>query len=295
MMDASTGAMGVVAAAPGVANPSDVAYSLLSDSMSGLEFGSLIRPCVLCGDGARRYAVERDILKSVSITEKTRLKGESYLRQVQKTQDEVVDTVGCIVVANHMMVAAGRSGGNWLSYPGRTGLCGVPGAGVWCDGDVGCVLSGVGETCVRRLFAKQVCDIMQSGIRCEKRIEMAIKEELVHDMEKMRISLQPSFGVVAVKMNKTEEVSVIVSSLADMFGYGYVSIREDEIDKEDVVKERSSVVIEKESGGVTNKFHASMCFVYSWLHSSFSSLFSGAGLCSALSSSHSSGVVSRLS
>ena len=267
MMDGSTGAMGVIAAAPGVANPSDLAYSLLCDSTTGLELGSLLRPCVLCGEGARRYGIERDILKSASISEKTRLKGESYLRQVHEIQDEVIDTVGCIVVSNHMMVAAGSSGGSWLSYPGRTGLCGIPGAGVWCDGDVGCVLSGIGETCIRRLFAKQVCDIMQSGIRCEKRIDAAVKEELVHDMERMQISLQPSFGVIAVKMDRTEELSVVVSSLADMFGYGYVSIRDDAIEQEDLIQERSVVMIVKGSGCVTNKFHVSMCSVSSLLHS----------------------------
>ena len=258
MVDGSTGAMGVIAAAPGVANPSDLAYSLLCESLSGLEFGSLLRPCFLCGEGARRYGVERDLVKSVSITEKTRQKGESYLRQVQLIQDEVTDTVGCIVVADHKMVAAGSSGGNWLHYSGRTGLCGVPGAGVWCESNVGCVVSGLGESCIRHLFAKKVCDIVQSGIRCEKRVEMAIREELVHDMERMRISLQPSFGVIAVKLDKTDALSVIVSSFADMFGYGYISINEDEVQQEGIVQERSVVRIAKESDCVTNTFHVSL-------------------------------------
>ena len=40
---------------------------------------------------------------------------------------------------------AGSSGGNWMKSAGRGGLCSVPGAGVWCESDVGCVCSGYGE------------------------------------------------------------------------------------------------------------------------------------------------------
>lgn len=242
MIEGSTGALGIVSSALDISNPSDIAYSLLCESKLGLEYGYLIRPCILCGPGVRQYAVERNLLKSTSIPQKRREEGEKYLNMIKKKHEmDVYDTVGCIVVSETDIVAAGSSGGNWMSVPGRSGLCSIPGAGVWCDSECACISSGIGETCIRRLFAKSVCDLIRSKEDPEVELEKILVDDLERDMNQMNITLKPSFGVIVV--NKGTKMDLFISHSSEMFGYGFVFVNDSELLDEDMVRKKITVKI----------------------------------------------------
>ena len=260
MMDGSTGALGIVSSAPGISNPSDIAYSLLCESILGLEYGYLIRPCILCGPSIRQYAEERGLLKSVAIPQKRREEGEKYLHMIKrKHETEVYDTVGCIVLNETDIVAAGSSGGNWMSIPGRSGLCSIPGAGVWCDSDCACISSGIGESCIRRLFAKGVCDLMKTEKDHEIELERILVDDLETDMNRMNITLDPSFGVIVV--NKGGELEMIVSHSSEMFGYGYIHVSDSELSDENGIQK--NVIVKISTKDVSKKCATNRIVFYS--------------------------------
>ena len=58
------GAFGSVIAVPETIRPSAIAFSLLEDSTQGLQFGQLIRPCILVGAAAAKYAKDLGLLKA---------------------------------------------------------------------------------------------------------------------------------------------------------------------------------------------------------------------------------------
>lgn len=61
------GAYGCVTAVPDTSRPSAIAFSLLEESTLGLEMEQLIRPCLLTGSSALKYAKENGLFKDSSV------------------------------------------------------------------------------------------------------------------------------------------------------------------------------------------------------------------------------------
>ena len=61
------GAHGCVTAVPDTIRPSAIAFSLLEESTLGLEMEQLIRPCLLTGSSALKYAKENGLFKDGSV------------------------------------------------------------------------------------------------------------------------------------------------------------------------------------------------------------------------------------
>lgn len=103
-----------------------------------------------------------------------------------------------------------------MKSAGRGGLCSVPGAGVWCESDVGCVCSGYGECFMRSLFAKRCCDLKGDA----QGITQLIHDALISDMDRMGITLKPLFGVAFVSR---QESKLLVAHSSSHFGFGVYS------------------------------------------------------------------------
>ena len=116
-------------------------------------------------------------------------------------------------------MVASSSGGNWLKTPGRGGLCSIPGAGVWCEPGKGCVCSGFGESCIRLLLAKRVCDCIECG---ESSIQTFLVETLPEEGKRMHVTLPSSFGIAAVSNHNNSPVLHIGHS-SPTFVYGYLN------------------------------------------------------------------------
>lgn len=60
-------ALGCVIAVPECANPTTIAASLLKESTQSLEFGEILRSCILVGDAAAAFAQDHCIRKEVEV------------------------------------------------------------------------------------------------------------------------------------------------------------------------------------------------------------------------------------
>lgn len=110
-----------------------------------------------------------------------------------------------------------------MRHSGRGGLCSVPGAGVWCEEGKGCVCSGFGESCIRTLLAKRICDVGMD----EEEIRFLLDTKLREDMKRMRIEREPSFGVLSIVASEKDKPQLLVAHNSPNFAYGYVVIRDD--------------------------------------------------------------------
>ena len=262
IMDGKQNSLGIISCAPGVVNPTEIAKTLLLESALGLEPGGLIRPCSLSGNGVIAFAKEHNLLKPFSISTKRQATGQHYLEIMKRArsmlekdvqdntiqdntiQDNTVqdndvqdntiqhniiqhntvqDTVGCIILSDNEIVAAGSSGGNWMRRSGCGGLCSIPGAGVWCDRTCGCISSGLGVVGIRHMLAHQVCTIMQQdGIDHGKAVESLLINTLTNDLKQMKMELSELFGVIGVRRTSSQSIELVISHTSEMFGYGYV-------------------------------------------------------------------------
>lgn len=109
-----------------------------------------------------------------------------------------------------------------MRHSGRGGLCSVPGAGVWCEEGKGCVCSGYGESCIRTLLAKSICDVGMD----EKKIAFLLDKKLADDMKRMKIEREPSFGVLSIVASDKDKPQLLVAHNSPHFAYGYVVIRD---------------------------------------------------------------------
>ncbi len=134
LMDGATLDLGSVAAVRGVRNPIDLAKALLRD-----------RPVFLVGEGAARYAAEKDV----------ELCDPRFHIAEELLADEACDTVGCVAFDMHGDLAAGAStGGLHGVRPGRVGDAPIPGCGLAAENGLGAVaFSGDGESILRLTLA----------------------------------------------------------------------------------------------------------------------------------------------
>ena len=188
------GTFAAIAAAPGIQNPIAAATRLALDSREPLSHGR-VRPLMLAGDAARKWAVKNgldaavtdDAAAKMHVTKKAKRQYEKYLeiinddikpgnteenpkeqpeikrQKIDNDSDHLYDTVGCCVVDCTGQIAAGvSSGGIALKTSGRVGEAALYGAGCWSEqfvhGDrrVGVSVTGVGERIMQHLIAREV-------------------------------------------------------------------------------------------------------------------------------------------
>ena len=185
VMDGEDGVFGSIAAAPGIKNPCAAATRLAMDSKLPLSHGR-VRPVMLAGDAARVWALKQGLEAAATpeeaavmhVTKEAQQKHRQYLNiivsnttsdddddQDDDQDDNLYDTVGCCVMNEHGLVAAGvSSGGIALKTPGRVGEGAVHGAGCWADNGVwhrvAVSVTGVGERIMRHSIARVVAEKM---------------------------------------------------------------------------------------------------------------------------------------
>ncbi len=75
----------------------------------------------------------------------------------------------------------------------------------------------------------------------EVEVERILVDDLESDMNRMNITLDPSFGVIVV--NKDEILEMIVSHSSEMFGYGYIYMNDSELSDENRIRKNVFVKI----------------------------------------------------
>ena len=155
---------GGVAAAQGLRHPISVARKILE-----------VGPLLLSGEGARRFAEAHGgevCGPEELITAKQRQQWEQteeQLRQERQTEPGSNDTVGCIALDMHGLIAVGSStGGEDHNPPGRVGDTAQIGCGVYADNALGaCAVSGTGEAIMQIVLAKSAVELLAAGLHPE--------------------------------------------------------------------------------------------------------------------------------
>jgi len=164
----------------------------------------------IIGEGAEKiaevYGLERQNpatelrLKYWKNLKERLLKGEvDYLPKLHELVGQhpelfIYETVGAVALDKDGNVAAATStGGMTLKIPGRIGDSPLIGCGTYADNTAGaCSTTGMGETAIRLVLAKTVCDYMQR-VNAQKAAEEAIK------LVNKRIAGKANFmGLIAV-------------------------------------------------------------------------------------------------
>jgi len=86
-------------------------------------------------------------------------------------------TVGAVAIDSEGNVAAATStGGTPFKLPGRVGDSSLLGCGLYADNELGGVsATGHGESIMRVVLSKVVCEFLRSGLDAQKAAEKAIK------------------------------------------------------------------------------------------------------------------------
>jgi len=173
-----------------VKNPIKVAGALMAED-ARVEYSlGRMPPSMLCGDGARLWAIEhrkdlaieveaKDVRRSFLVSDAATVR---YVKQMDLlnssggSRDETADTdgahaaqdtIGVICMDDRgLIVAASSSGGTALKTPGRVSAAGLFGSGTWAESlepegeagkarsAVGCVTTGKGEQIVKTVLAR---------------------------------------------------------------------------------------------------------------------------------------------
>ena len=179
------GAGGGVGAVAGLQSPIEVAAALAAGVRTPAR-GVLTRPTLLCGDGAREWAVahglaaasDADTARTCNVTEGARTRWAAWRRAVEEEEGEEAyafpptDTVGAVAIDAHgRSAAASSSGGAPLRPSGRVGSAAILGAGAAAiDPRVrrggappaAAVATGVGEAVMRHRVAAAALDAVRS-------------------------------------------------------------------------------------------------------------------------------------
>jgi len=219
IMDGSNGASGAVASIRRVKNPILVARKVMEETDHIL----------LAGEGATKFARTlgfRDynpLTKERETTWKEMreklLRGEtvpmtSYWSKISKFIRS--DTVGAVALDKNGRMAAGTSSGGFpFKLPGRVGDVPIVNASTYVSGAGGVSLSGHGEIIVRYIVARQIHDLISTGVEPEKALEQVFRRVLA--------SLKVSEGVLlsGIALNNKGEVGVARN--VDALPHAYMS------------------------------------------------------------------------
>ncbi|CDW58637.1 Asparaginase 2 domain containing protein [Trichuris trichiura] len=195
LMDSSGMEFAGVGAVRSVKNPIRVAKHLLDERRKS-HVANLVRPFVLVGDGAEKFAqrIGAHIVEpKTMISSRSRRVFKRVLSHVETIQTSKLlpmDTVGSISVDNCQLAAAScSSGGLLLKEPGRVGHATMFGAGCWAEvrnGNICAVsCSGCGEYLIKTHTAQIVADALfeapDSGFKHEV-LQNTLKEKYLNSV-----------------------------------------------------------------------------------------------------------------
>ncbi len=163
LMDGASLRAGAVAAVRFVRNPIVLARAVMEQS----------EHLLLVGEGAWRFAASQGVAlcspeelvveRETARYRQLRSQASSTTRQFFQRQPR--GTVGAVAIDWHGHLAAATStGGTPLKLPGRVGDSALIGCGTYADDATGAVsASGWGESIMRVVLAKTICDLMGTG------------------------------------------------------------------------------------------------------------------------------------
>lgn len=212
IMDGRTMELGAVAAVKGIAHPVSLARSVMTESMHSF----------LVANGAETFAdhigFPRCQMEDL-ITEEQRsyydenigLYLEGKLAVTEQSSPILTGTVGAIALDEYGNLAAATStGGTRFKFPGRVGDSPLVGAGTYADNLTGAVsATGHGESLMRILISKRVCDYIETGMSPQQACNAAIRL-LEH-------RVNGKGGVIA--LNNRAEVGLAFNTTAMPFAY----------------------------------------------------------------------------
>jgi beta-aspartyl-peptidase (threonine type) len=179
VMDGATLDAGAVAAVRHIANPIDLALSVMTDSDH----------VMLIGEGAEEFArgqgfemVEQSYFDTGFRREQLRkIKALEDAKNAGDERDEFHSTVGAVALDMQGNVAAGTStGGTANKRWGRVGDSPIIGAGTYAD-NAGCAVSGTGhgEFFMRYVVAYNICNRVALGASVQDAADAVINDVLV--------------------------------------------------------------------------------------------------------------------
>lgn len=157
IMDGETLNMGAVAAIQRVANPISLARLVMTETEHHL----------LVGQGAEAFADQMSF---------PRCSAEQLVASAQ-AMAETTGTVGAVAIdQNGNLATATSTGGTKGKMPGRVGDSPLVGSGAYADNTTAAVsATGHGESLMKILASKQVCDFVDSGVDAHKACQAAIQ------------------------------------------------------------------------------------------------------------------------
>jgi beta-aspartyl-peptidase (threonine type) len=173
IMDGSDLGFGAVAAIKEVAHPISVARGIMEKS----------RHCVICGEGALRFARSigsemRDSRPTERELERLRrIRGIEGYHQRDAFTDGPKGTVGAVAIDRDGHIAAGTStGGTPGKLPGRVGDTPLCGCGTYADdASAGVSATGFGESLMKVAIARRVCEGIERGLAAKDATGLALR------------------------------------------------------------------------------------------------------------------------
>jgi beta-aspartyl-peptidase (threonine type) len=173
IMDGSTLNLGAVAAVQQIKNPITLARLIMTDCEHN----------ILVGLGAEEFAesvgIERCQLEDLIFHWPDSVPAEALKdgNPLSISRDPTSDTVGAVALDSFGNLAAATStGGIRNKYPGRVGDSPLVGSGAYADNLTAAVsATGDGESLMKIVVSKQVCDLVANGLSAQQACEVTIK------------------------------------------------------------------------------------------------------------------------
>lgn len=177
IMDGRTLDLGAVAAVQRVKHPISLARRVMTDTEHAL----------LVGDGAGAFADTigfprcqlQDLLVGTELEHYLKLQQDPSYKTVNIfSEDEAMgDTVGAVALdVDNNIAAATSTGGTRKKLPGRVGDSPLVGSGGYADNrSAGVSATGHGESLMKVLISKQVCDLVLQGSSAQAACETAVQ------------------------------------------------------------------------------------------------------------------------
>lgn len=170
IMDGKTLNAGAVAAVRNIRNPISLARRVMEKSNHVL----------LVGEGANKFAVFEGFEKFDGLVVKREFDRWKELHEQYSETMKFSDgngTVGAVAIDSWGNIAAATStGGIPFKLPGRVGDSCLIGCGLYADNAVGGVsATGNGESIIRVVISKVVCELLGKGLTAQKAAEDGVK------------------------------------------------------------------------------------------------------------------------
>lgn len=138
---------------------------------------------MICGDQARRFAMEKGFLPQNLMTEEAIRRYEEFLaspennrRYVHTADDPPHDTVTMLGVMNGTCAAASSTSGMPFKMPGRVGDSPIVGAGIYADDEIGCAgATGWGEELWKACASFRTVQNIKAGMHPKAACEETIR------------------------------------------------------------------------------------------------------------------------